>query len=80
MTHLEEPTDGRQDQGDEALDDDLNPPPRRRLPVLTSVLALAAVAGGAFLAGVLVQKHHDRSLVHVYRPTVTLTTGQSLAD
>ena len=32
-------------------------PRRRRLPLLTALLALAVVAGGAFIGGVEVQKH-----------------------
>lgn len=34
---------------------------RRRLPLLTAFLALAAVAGGAFVGGVEIQKHYGAS-------------------
>jgi hypothetical protein len=51
---------------EEPDDDDLeDQPPGRRLSWLTGLLAVLVVGGGAFLAGVQVQKHHDKGLTTV---------------
>jgi hypothetical protein len=51
-------------------DDDLEDHPSRRpLTWLTALLGLLVVGGGAFLAGVQVQKHHDKGLTTVAAST-----------
>jgi hypothetical protein len=66
MTVTDKPTNSPQDDEWEGLDEeDLEgPAPRRRMGLLTAALAVLVVGGGAFWAGVLVQKHHDHSLVN----------------
>ena len=63
MTATDQPIDGQSQEWEASTDDEFAPPTRRRFPLVTGVLAVLVVAGGAFLAGVQVQKHHDRSLV-----------------
>ena len=63
MTASEQPIGDQGEDWEAGVDEEFAPPPRRRFPFLTGGLALLAAAGGAFLAGVQVQKHHDRSLV-----------------
>ena len=57
---------------DEDLDDHL---PRRRFTALTGILAILVVGAGAFLGGVLVQKHHDHGLAATTVSTAASTTG-----
>jgi hypothetical protein len=55
---------------EEPDDDDLEEHvPRRPVTWFTALLALLVVGGGAFLAGVQVQKHHDKGLTTVSAST-----------
>ena len=77
MTLTHEPAANPPGDWEEPLDEDLNAVPgRRRFALLTGVLAVLVVGGGAFLGGVVVQKRHDRALVTTTNVAATgATTG-----
>jgi hypothetical protein len=66
-------------QWEEPMDEEdlIGPEPARRLPWVTGLLALTAVAAAAFWGGVWVQKHHDRHLVSTTAAASTAATGRA---
>ena len=75
MTAIDQPIDDAHQDWEGSADEEFAPQRRRRFPLVTGVLTLLAVAGGAFLAGVQVQKHHDRSLVTTTSAASTTGAG-----
>lgn len=70
MTLTHDATGGSPAPWEQSDDDDLeDQTPKRRLSWLTGLLVVLVVGGGAFLAGVQVQKHHDKGLTTVAAST-----------
>lgn len=80
MTATDETTENTPDKWDEDLDEDYTATvQRRRVSRLSAVLVVVVVGAAGFLAGVVTQKRHDRSLVGATGARTTSTQRSGAA-